>query len=131
MAIIKYNWTQREIFGIYNAPLLELVYKSATIHRKFHNPLEMQVSSLLSIKTGACSEDCAYCAQSARYKTGVRPHTLLPLDEVIVSAKRVKKFGATRFCMGASLREVRNNEDFEKINLVRHKINLQWNYIIV
>lgn len=115
MTLIEYNWTQREIFGIYNTPLLELVYKSATIHRKFHNPLEIQVSSLLSIKTGACIEDCAYCAQSARYKTGIISHHLLPLDEVIVSAKRAKKFGATRFCMGASLREARNNEDFEKI----------------
>ena len=115
MALIKYDWTEEEILDIYNLPLLELVYKSATIHRKFHNAYEVQVSSLLSIKTGACVEDCAYCPQSARYKTEIKVHSLLPLDKVIEVAKKAKKAGATRFCMGAAWREVKDDDEFERV----------------
>ena len=115
MVLIRYNWTEEEILDIYNSPLLELVYKSATVHRKFHNPSEVQVSSLLSIKTGACVEDCAYCPQSARYKTEIEVHTLLPLENVVETAKKAKKAGATRFCMGAAWREVKDGHEFEQV----------------
>lgn len=115
MEIVRHNWTGKEILDIYNAPLLELIYRAATIHRKFHNPLEVQVSSLLSIKTGACTEDCAYCPQSARYKTGIEAHSLLPLEKVVETAKRAKKAGATRFCMGAAWREIKDGHEFDSV----------------
>ena len=115
MEIMRHNWAEKEILDIYNAPLLELIYKAADIHRKFHNPLEVQVSSLLSIKTGNCPEDCAYCPQSARYKTGIEAHSLLPLEKVLEAAKRAKKAGATRFCMGAAWREIKDGHEFEHV----------------
>ena len=115
MKDVRHNWTEKEILDIYNMPVLELVHEAATTHRKFHNPSEVQVSSLLSIKTGSCSEDCAYCPQSARYATGIERHSLLPLEKVIESAKNAKKSGVTRFCMGAAWREVKDGPDFEKV----------------
>jgi len=115
MEFIRHDWTEKEILGIYNIPLLELVYKAATIHRKFHDPKEVQVSSLLSIKTGACPEDCAYCPQSARNHTEIDIHPLLPLQKVIEVAKKAKSSGATRFCMGAAWREVKEGPEFERI----------------
>jgi len=115
MELIKHDWKEKEILDIYNTPLLELVYKAAKIHRKFHDPSEVQVSSLLSIKTGACPEDCIYCPQSARYKTGIEVHPLLPLDKVIQTAKQAKKEGATRFCMGAAWREIKDGPNFDRV----------------
>jgi len=115
MKFVRHDWTEKEILGIYNLPLLELVYKAATIHRKFHDPKEVQVSSLLSIKTGACPEDCAYCPQSARYHTDIDIGPLLPLQKVIEVAKKAKSSGATRFCMGAAWREIKDGPEFERI----------------
>ena len=115
MKFVRHDWTEKEILGIYNIPLLELVYKAATIHRKFHDPKEVQVSSLLSIKTGACPEDCAYCPQSARYHTDIDIGPLLPLQKVIEVAKKAKSSGATRFCMGAAWREIKDGPEFERI----------------
>lgn len=115
MEFIRHGWTEKEIQEIYSAPLLELVYKAATIHRKFHDPSEIQVSSLLSIKTGACPEDCAYCPQSARYHTNIDAEPLLSFQKVIETAKKAKKSGATRFCMGAAWREVKDGPEFERI----------------
>jgi len=103
---LRYNWTKDEIREIYDTPFLELVYRAATVHREHHNPREVQVSSLLSIKTGGCPEDCAYCPQAARYHTDVEVEKLLPLKEVIESAEKAKQGGASRFCMGAAWREV-------------------------
>ena len=123
--LIRYDWTEQEILDIYSMPLLDLVFKAASIHRKFHEPSEVQVSSLLSIKTGACSEDCAYCPQSARYKTGIEIEPLMEVDEVIEAAKKAKEAGATRFCMGAAWREVKDNKEFEKVlKMVREVNNL-------
>ncbi len=107
--------TFEEILGIYNTPLLELVYEAATVHRKFNNPSEVQVSSLVSIKTGGCSEDCSYCPQSARYHTGVEVHKLMQVEEVLDAAKKAKSGGASRLCMGAAWREVRDNSDFDRV----------------
>lgn len=112
---IRHNWTKEEIKAIYNTPLIELLYKAATIHREYYNPREVQVSSLLSIKTGGCTEDCSYCSQSARYNTGLKVHKLMDVKDVVESAKNAKAGGASRFCMGAAWREVRDNKDFDKI----------------
>ncbi|TND08388.1 MAG: biotin synthetase [Bacteroidetes bacterium] len=115
MTAIRNNWTKEEILDIYNTPLLELVFRAASVHRA-HNPTgEVQVSSLLSIKTGGCPEDCGYCPQAARYHTGVDVHKLLPLDEVMQAADNAKSGGASRMCLGAAWREVRDNRDFDRV----------------
>ncbi|MGB3181924.1 MAG: biotin synthase BioB [Cyclobacteriaceae bacterium] len=115
MTEIRNNWTREEIAEIYNQPIMELIYQGATAHREFHDPNEVQVCTLLSVKTGGCPEDCAYCPQAARYHTDVEVHKLLPVDEVIRAAANAKEAGSTRFCMGAAWREVRNNRDFDKV----------------
>ncbi len=112
---LRTNWTREEIEKIYNSPILELIYEAATVHRKYNDPSEVQVCTLLSIKTGGCPEDCAYCPQAARYNTGVDVHKLLEVDTVINSARQAKESGSTRFCMGAAWREVRDNKDFDKV----------------
>jgi biotin synthase len=115
MAEKKLQRTFEEVLGIYNTPLLELVYEAATVHRKFNNSSEVQVSSLVSIKTGGCSEDCSYCPQSVRYHTDVEVHKLMQVDQVLDAAKKAKSGGASRLCMGAAWREVRDNSDFERV----------------
>lgn len=115
MSDIKQHCTRAEIEALYNLPLLELIYKAATVHRQHHDPQEVQVCTLLSIKTGGCPEDCAYCPQAARYHTEVKVHKLLAVDEVMGKAKEAKDAGSTRFCMGAAWREVRDNRDFDKV----------------
>jgi biotin synthase len=112
---IRNNWSIEEIYGIYNSPLLELVFKAATIHKKYNDTAEVQVCTLLSIKTGGCTEDCAYCPQAARYSTGVNVQALMKKDEVLVYAQKAKDAGSTRFCMGAAWREVRDNKDFDRV----------------
>ncbi len=123
MGFVRHDWKEEEILEIYNMPLLELVHNAASVHRKFHNASEVQVSSLLSIKTGACSEDCAYCPQSARYRTEIEAHPLLDIAKVIETAETAKKNGATRFCMGAAWREAKDNEDFEKVLEMVKEVN--------
>lgn len=112
---LKNNWTFEEIQAIYNKPLLELMYEAATIHREYNQTGEVQVCTLLSVKTGGCSEDCAYCPQAARYNTGLKAHKLMNVDEVLAKANEAKQNGSTRFCMGAAWREVRDNSDFDKV----------------
>lgn len=113
--MIRNDWSIEEIKAIYDTPLLELVYQAATIHRTYHATAEVQVCTLLSIKTGGCPEDCSYCPQAARYHTGVKNHGLLPRTEVIEAATKAKNAGSTRFCMGAAWREVRDNRDFDRV----------------
>jgi len=113
--LIRNNWTREEIAEIYNTPVMDLVYRAATVHRAYHDPNEVQVCTLLSVKTGGCPEDCAYCPQAARYHTDVEVHKLLEVDEVLESAKTAKESGSTRFCMGAAWREIRDNRDFDKV----------------
>ena len=115
MTEIRNNWTRQEITDIFNKPVLELVYEGATVHRRYHNPSEVQVCTLLSVKTGGCPEDCAYCPQAARYHTGVAVHKLLEVEEVLGKAREAKEAGSSRFCMGAAWREVRDNRDFDKV----------------
>ncbi|WP_336514460.1 biotin synthase BioB [Pollutibacter soli] len=114
-SLIRNDWTLNEIKDIYNTPLLELVYRAATVHREYQESNEVQVCTLLSVKTGGCSEDCAYCPQAARYHTGVNVHALMQTDEVISYARKAAEAGSTRFCMGAAWREVRDNRDFDRV----------------
>lgn len=107
--------TNEAIKEIYNTPLLDLVFRAASVHRMFHNPSEVQVSSLLSIKTGGCPEDCGYCPQAARYHTDVDVHKMISVNEVMNAAKNAKSGGATRMCLGAAWREVRDNSDFDSV----------------
>lgn len=115
MTEIRHDWTKEEIGNIYHKPLLDLVFEAAAIHRENKDYAEVQVSTLLSIKTGGCVEDCSYCSQAARYHTGVDVHKLLPLEEVIEAAQIAKDAGSSRLCMGASWREVRDNSDFDRV----------------
>lgn len=110
----NYN-TKETLLALYNKPLLELVFEAATIHRQYHNPREVQMSSLISIKTGGCSEDCGYCPQAARYNTGLEAHKLMTVDSVVEQAKNAKANGSSRLCMGAAWREVRDNKDFDTV----------------
>ncbi|MBD2197487.1 MULTISPECIES: biotin synthase BioB [Calothrix] len=112
---IRYDWQEAEIQAIYNTPLLELIYQAASVHRQFHNPKQIQVCKLISIKTGGCPEDCNYCAQSSRYKTEVKPEALLEKEAVVSIAEKAKQTGVSRICMGAAWREVRDNSQFETV----------------
>lgn len=113
--MIRNDWTKEEISQIFNQPVLELMYKAATIHRQYNETGEVQVCTLLSVKTGGCAEDCSYCPQAARYHTDVKVHKLMEVSEVINAAQQAKESGSTRFCMGAAWREVRENKDFDKV----------------
>lgn len=115
IAAIRNNYSLTEVEAIYNEPLLELVFKAAAIHREFNDTAEVQVCTLLSIKTGGCSEDCAYCPQAARYSTGVDVQALMKKEQVLEYAQKAKDAGSTRFCMGAAWREVRDNRDFDRV----------------
>ncbi len=112
---IRNNWTHEEIKEIYDQPIMDLIYRAASVHRENHDPNEVQVCTLLSVKTGGCPEDCAYCPQAARYHTDVKVHRLLDVDEVLEKADIARMNGSTRFCMGAAWREVRDNSDFDKV----------------
>ena len=112
---IRNDWSIQEVKEIYNSPLLDLIFRAATIHRKFNDTGEVQVCTLLSIKTGGCTEDCAYCPQAARYNTGVNVQALMKKEEVMEYARKAKEAGSTRFCMGAAWREVRDNRDFDRV----------------
>jgi biotin synthase len=101
--------------NLYRLPLAELVFRAADVHRSHHDIQDIQKCALLSIKTGGCSEDCGYCAQSARYKTGVPATPLLSLEEVRERATQAKQLGATRFCMGTAWREPRDGPQFDRI----------------
>ncbi|MGB4769856.1 MAG: biotin synthase BioB [Chitinophagaceae bacterium] len=113
--MIRNNWSLDEIQDLYHTPLLELIYRAATVHREYQDTAEVQVCTLLSVKTGGCPEDCAYCPQAARYHTDINVQSLMKTDEVIEYARRAKEAGSTRFCMGAAWREVRDNKDFDRV----------------
>ncbi|MBL7718195.1 MAG: biotin synthase BioB [Flavipsychrobacter sp.] len=115
MPEVRHDWTLEEIKGIYDKPLLGLIMEAAAVHAQHHKPGEVQISSLLSIKTGGCSEDCSYCPQAARFHTDIKVQALMKTDEVIENARKAKAGGASRFCMGAAWREVRDNRDFDRV----------------
>lgn len=112
---IRHNWDLDDLRAIHDMPLLELVFRAATVHRQHHDPREMQVSKLISIKTGACPEDCAYCAQSSRYSTGVAPERLMDKERVLEIAGAAKDAGVSRVCLGAAWRSVRDGDQFDRV----------------
>lgn len=112
-SLLRYDWTTVEILALLQQPLLDLVYQAQTIHRQ-HNPSNaIQLATLLSVKTGGCAENCAYCPQSAHYQTSIKPEPAMSVEEVVATAQRAKEVGATRFCMGWAWREIRDGKAFD------------------
>ena len=107
---LRHDWTGAEIRALFDLPFPDLMFRAQTVHRAHFDPAEVQISTLLSIKTGGCPEDCAYCPQSARYDTGVRAEKLMALDAVLAEARAAKAAGASRFCMGAAWREPKDRD---------------------
>jgi biotin synthase len=112
---VRHDWTLAEIQALYIQPLLELIFQAQLVHREHHRPNEVQGCMLLSIKTGGCPEDCAYCPQSAHYRTNVAREELLSVETALAAASRARDEGATRFCMGAAWRNIPNGEPFERV----------------
>lgn len=112
---IRYDWTLKELQNLYDLPLLELISKANAVHTQFHKLSEIQVCSLISIKTGGCPEDCKYCAQSSRYKTAVSAKPMMSYEDVLNEAKKAILNGATRVCLGAAWREVREGRQFDEV----------------
>src|SRR5882762_4800058 len=113
--MIRHDWALSEVTAIHGLPLLELVHRAQGVHREHFGDNKVQLCSLLSVKTGGCPEDCAYCPQAARYHTGVEPHALMDVGDVLAAARRAKEQGATRFCMGAAWREVKDGPPFDRV----------------
>ncbi|MCC7303004.1 MAG: biotin synthase BioB [Bacteroidia bacterium] len=111
----KRKWNRQDLKAVYEMPLLELIVRASDVHRRYHKVGEVQVSSLISVKTGGCPEDCSYCPQAARYSTEVKVHKILPKEEVLQLAERAREGGASRMCLGAAWREVRDNADFDRV----------------
>jgi biotin synthase len=109
-APLRHDWTREEIRALFDLPLSELIFRAQSIHRVHFDPTEVQLSTLLSIKTGGCPEDCAYCPQSAQYDTGVDAEKLMPLDKVLAEARAARDAGASRFCMGAAWRSPKERD---------------------
>ena len=112
--VIRHDWTREEIRALFALPFPELMFRAQCVHRIHFDPAEVQISTLLSIKTGGCPEDCAYCPQSAKYATGVKAEKLMSLDAVLAEARAAKSAGASRFCMGAAWREPKDR-DLEQV----------------
>ncbi len=110
----KNNWQISQVLELFAMPFNDLIFKASQLHRKFHNPNQVQISTLLSIKTGGCPENCKYCPQSAHYETGLQKQSLMPVAQIVESAESAQKAGATRFCMGAAWRNL-HDRDVEKI----------------
>jgi biotin synthase len=113
--MIRHDWTTESVEALYHLPLTELLFRAQTIHREYHAPDSVQRCTLLSIKTGGCPEDCAYCSQSAHYETGVARDGLMNRESVLAAARRARNNGSTRFCMGAAWREVHDGAAFDSV----------------
>ena len=116
---IRHDWTLEQVKALFKKPFSDLIFEAQTLHREFFNPNQVQVSTLLSIKTGRCPEDCGYCPQSVRFDTEVETETLLPLDEVIEKATQAKANGSSRFCMGAAWRSPKDKDLEPVIEMVK------------
>jgi len=112
---VRHDWTLADIEEIYRAPFVDLLFQAQLVHRKHHSPNEVQGSVLLNIKSGGCPEDCAYCPQSAHYRTGVARTELVSVDAALAAARAAQAQGATRFCMGAAWRDVPRGPQFERV----------------
>ncbi|GKT98170.1 biotin synthetase [Fusarium langsethiae] len=110
---VRHDWTKDEIAAIYYQPVLELAYQASTVHRRWHNPAEVQLCTLMNIKTGGCTEDCSYCAQSTRYQEGTKvpAKRVESVESVLEAARIAKEKGSTRFCMGAAWRDMRGRKN--------------------
>lgn len=117
--VVRHDWSKEEIAAIYNQPFVDLMYEASSIHRMYWDPSEVQQCTLLSIKTGGCTEDCSYCSQSTRHKTFVKPTPTMKVNKVLEAAKAAKDSGSTRFCMGAAWRELGN-----KSNAFKHILEM-------
>ena len=115
----KNNWTLEELKTKYNLPFNDLLWEAHQIHRKYHDPNKVQISTLMSVKTGGCPEDCKYCSQSIRYDTGIELEKTLSLEEVLKQAREAKKNGASRFCMGAAWRNLNNSNLGKIVDMVK------------
>ena len=118
VANLRHDWQLSEVKALFTLPFNDLVFKAQNIHREYFDANEIQVSSLLSIKTGSCSEDCAYCPQSARYDSDLNSEALMPVDAVITAAKKAKQQGASRFCMGAAWRKPKDRDIDRVVEMV-------------
>ncbi len=123
MSVTRHNWTKEEIINVYNKPMMDLLYEAATIHREHHDPNVVQVSTLLSIKTGGCPEDCGYCPQAARYHTDIEGNDLMSVSQVKAQALRAKSTGSSRVCMGAAWRNVKDGPEFDQVLEMVRTIN--------
>ncbi len=112
---LRHDWTREEVRAIHDSPLLDLVHRASTVHRQHFGEHEVQLCSLLSIKTGGCPEDCSYCPQAARYSTGVDAERLMSVERVLEAATQARDAGATRFCMGAAWRQVKDGRAFDDV----------------
>lgn len=122
---IRSDWTLKELKNLYDQPLLELISKAHLIHTQFHKPDEIQVCTIISIKTGGCPEDCKYCSQSSNHQTFVKPQPMMTYEEVLDEAKKAIDLGATRVCLGAAWREVRDSKQFDEVlRMVKDITNL-------
>lgn len=119
----RHDWTKEEIIALYNKPMMDLLYEAASVHRVNHDPNVVQVSTLLSIKTGGCPEDCGYCPQAARYHTGVEGNDLMGVQQVKAQALRAKASGSSRVCMGAAWRNVKDGPEFDQVLEMVRTIN--------
>jgi biotin synthase len=113
--MIRHDWKLAEVRAIHDLPLLDLIHRAQTVHREQFGDNKVQLCSLLSVKTGGCPEDCAYCPQAARYQTGVEAEPLMEVREVVAAARKAREAGATRFCMGAAWREVKDGPQFDRV----------------
>jgi biotin synthase len=116
---VRHDWSRDEVRSLFELPFNELLYRAQTVHRRHFDPGAVQISTLLSIKTGGCPEDCGYCPQSVHYDTGLEPEALLDVEEVVTAARRAREAGATRFCMGAAWRNPRGRNFERVVEMVR------------
>ena len=123
MATKRHDWTKEEIIALYNKPMMDLLYEAASVHRTHHDPNVVQVSTLLSIKTGGCPEDCGYCPQAARYHTDIEGNDLMSVQQVKAQALRAKSSGSSRVCMGAAWRNVKDGPEFDQVLEMVRTIN--------
>jgi biotin synthase len=114
-AVVRHDWTREEVRAVYETRLIDILFQAQAVHRQHFQPGEVQLCQLLSIKTGGCPEDCAYCPQSAHYDTGVERQDLLSIDHVVTTARQAREQGVTRFCMGAAWRQVTDGPEFESV----------------
>jgi biotin synthase len=123
MSSTRHDWTKEEIISIYKKPMMELLYEAATIHRANHDPNVVQISTLISLKTGGCSEDCGYCPQAKRYHTNIETNPFMTVEDVKVQAVKAKEGGSSRVCMGAAWRNVKDGAEFDQVLEMVRTIN--------